>query len=329
MPSTTNLVHQLVTAAGLPPVATTTPLTGHGFDHEILHAVLTDGREVVLRHRVAPDAKPSTARPANEPSTANDSSPTTPAPDPSAAPAQALFRRSEFLAAHAVPAPALLAATTDATLYEYAPGDMLLTLVEQHRATDDTWHSVGTAFRRLHAIRFPKRLTGVFGNGTFDLRFTDPVRTQHNLVDQTSLDLAADHRPELHALIDYYADDLRETPTALLHRDVYPANVIVGPDSTTLIDWDSPEVGDPGIEIAALEEHIHLLGADIPPAFYASYGDRPKTTTLHRLTGAIGWLGSGHLDDWATDTHDLDRSSKAKRWKSGLQTYLQTELPRL
>ncbi|GAA1528698.1 hypothetical protein GCM10009741_33160 [Kribbella lupini] len=236
-------------------------------------------------------------------------------------------RRAHFLAAHHVPAPALLAATDDAALYEYAPGDMLLTLIEQARATDNTWHSVGTAFRRLHAIRFPMRLTGAFGNGTFDLHFTDPVHTQHELLDRTSLAQVADHLPKLHAMIDHYADHLRETPTALLHRDVYPANIIVGPDSTTLIDWDSPQVGDPGIEIAALEEHVHLLGAEVPPAFYSSYGDRPKTTALHRLTGAIDWLGADWLDEWAADT--TVRGAKAKRWQSGLQAYLQAELAKL
>ena len=302
MPSTPDLLHQLVADAGLPPVATATPLTGHGFDHQILHAVLADGHEVVLRRR----------------------------PDPAdATPAQALFRRAEFLAAHNVPAPALLAATDEASLYEFAPGDMLLTLIDQDRMTDQAWRSVGTAFKSLHAIRFPKGLTGAFGNGTFDLHFTDPVRTQHELLDQADLDLVADHLPKLHALIDQYADHLRETPTALLHRDIYPANVIVGPDRTTLIDWDSPQVGDPGIEIAAFEEHVYLLGAEVPPAFYASYGEHPETTALHRITGAIGWLAEGWLDDWiADDTLDPDRRSKAKSWRSGLQAYL-SNLPEL
>ncbi len=302
MPSTTTLLHQLVANAGLPPVATSTPLTGHGFDHNVLHAVLANGGEVALRHR----------------------------PDPAdATPAQALVRRAEFFAAHDVPTPALLMATDEASLYDFAPGEMLLTLIEQNRMTDQAWRSVGTAFKSLHAIRFPKGLTGAFGNGTFDLRFTDPVRTQHELLDQADLDLVADHLPELHATIDQYADHLRETPTALLHRDIYPANIIVGPESTTLIDWDSPEVGDPGIEIAAFEEHVYLLGAEVPPAFYASYGDRPATTALHRLTGAIGWLAEGWLDDWIADTSlDSDRRAKASSWKSGLQTYLSELLRR-
>ncbi|MGC4942577.1 phosphotransferase [Kribbella sp. DT2] len=317
MASATDVLHHLVTEAGLPAVASATPLTGYGFDHEILHAVLTDGREVVLRHRPASYASPSPAAP--------DPSSATGAP---ASPTHILYRRAEFLAAYDVPAPALLAATAEAGLYEYAPGDMLLTLIEQRRMTDQAWHSVGTAFRRLHAVHFPKRLTGAFGNGTFDLDLTDPVRTQHELLDKARLELVGDHLPKLHALIDQYADQLRETPTALLHRDVYPANLIVGPDRTMLIDWDSPQVGDPGIEIAALEEHVYLLGAEIPPAFYTAYGHRPATTALHRVTGAIGWLAEGWLDDWAEDTLDPVRSSKATSWRSGLQTYLST-LPEL
>jgi aminoglycoside phosphotransferase (APT) family kinase protein len=297
MPSTEALLHQLVADAGLPPVATAAPLTGHGFDHEIMHAVLTDGREVVLRHRAG-----------------------TPQVD----------QRAQFLAAHHVPAPALLAATDDTTLYEFAPGDMLLTLIEDGRMTDDAWHSVGTAFRSLHNVRFPKRLTGAVGNGILDLCFTDPAQTLHERLDQAGprLDLVAPHLPKLHAMIDQYADQLRETPTALLHRDIYPANVIVGPERTMLIDWDSPQVGDPGIEIAAFEEHLYLLGAEVPPTFYASYGPRPENTGIHRLTGAIGWLGSGWLDDWIADT-DPDRRARASRWQSGLRAYLADRLPKL
>ncbi|GAB3833438.1 phosphotransferase [Kribbella italica] len=295
MPGTEALLHQLVADAGLPPVTTATPLTGHGFDHEILHAVLDDGQEVVLRHRAG-----------------------TPPLD----------QLTEFLRAHNIPTPALLAATNDATLHAFAPGEMLLTLIDHNRMTDTTWHSVGTTFRQLHAVRFPKALTGAFGNGTFDLHFTDPVRTQHKLLDEAALDLVSDHLPRLHATIDQYADQLRATPTALLHRDVYPANVIVGPDRTLLIDWDSPQVGDPGIEIAALEEHVYLLGAEVPPAFYSAYGPRPATTALHRLTGAIGWLAEGWLDDWIAGD-DPNRSSKARSWRDGLQAYLTEQLPTL
>ncbi|WP_432946416.1 phosphotransferase family protein [Kribbella sp. CA-253562] len=303
MSGTESVLHQLVADAGLPPVTEVTAVTGHGFDHEILHAVLADSREVVLRHR--PDA---------------------PRPAP-----HALAR---FLAAHEVAAPALLAGTDTATLYEYAPGEMLSALVDQGRVTDEQWHAVGTAFRGLHAIRFPAGLTGVFTENGLNLRPSDPVATLHGELTRSEPVLAATlpgvvpQLPRLHALIDAYADRLRSTPTVLAHFDVNPANIIVTADRATLIDWGEPRVLDPGQEIAALEEHVYLLDGSLllPPAFYAGYGPRPATTALHRLTGAIGWYTSGDFDEW--DALPAALKPKADRWKRGLAAYL-TKLPEL
>ncbi|HET6294573.1 MAG TPA: hypothetical protein VFG33_14410, partial [Kribbella sp.] len=78
MAPTEALLHQLVTEAGLPAVESFEVLRGHGFDHEILRATLTDSRQVILRHRPQkPRALP--------------------------------VGLARFLAAHNVPAPALLA----------------------------------------------------------------------------------------------------------------------------------------------------------------------------------------------------------------------------
>lgn len=53
MPSTELLLHELVAEAGLPPVADAVPITGHGFDHQVVRATLVDSQQVVLRRFAA------------------------------------------------------------------------------------------------------------------------------------------------------------------------------------------------------------------------------------------------------------------------------------
>jgi aminoglycoside phosphotransferase (APT) family kinase protein len=295
MPPTEALLHQLVAAAGLPPVQSSEPLRGHGFDHEILRATLADSQQVVLRHRQQESR-----------------------PLPSG--------QARFLAEHDVPAPALLGGNEFATLYEYIPGEMLSALVAEGRMTDDAWRSAGTAFRLLHAVRFPKGLKGGFGPEELILSPADPVRDLHELLVhaeprlKVNLPVVIPHLPRLHEVIDDNADALRETPTALLHRDVYPANIIVGPSRTTLIDWGDPRVGDPAQEIAALDEHLDLInGSQLPGAFFETYGPRSQpNTAIHRLTGAISWFSGGLFDT------DLDPGLEARvtHWRASLVAYL-------
>jgi aminoglycoside phosphotransferase (APT) family kinase protein len=300
MRATGALLHELVASAGLPAVVSFRPVRGHGFDHEILHATLADSRQVVIRHR------PQESRPLP-------------------------LTQARFLADHDVPAPELLGGNEFATLYGYAPGEMLSALVAEGRVSDHDWRSAGTAFRRLHAVRFPSRLTGIFEADGLNLRPRDPVAALHEQLDQAepilkvNLPVVVRHLPRLHVLIDENAQPLRDAPTALLHWDVNPANIIVGPDQTTLIDWGDARVGDSAKEIAALEEHIYLIdrSPQLPASFYETYGPRPTNTALHRLTGALTWYTEGNFDGWDLE-EDLDPALQAKvdAWREGLATYL-------
>jgi aminoglycoside phosphotransferase (APT) family kinase protein len=300
MTGTEALLHELVASAGLPAVVSFRPVRGNGFDHQILHATLADSRQVVLRHR-----------------------PQEPRPLPLA--------QARFLAEHDVPAPELLGGDSTATLYEYAPGEMLSALVAERRITDDDWRSAGTAFRRLHGVRFPSKVDGIFEADGLILRPRDPVAALHEQlvsaepVLKVNLPVVIPHLPRLHDLIDENAEPLRAAPTSLLHWDMNPANIIVGPTQTILIDWGDTRVGDAAKEIAALEEHIYLIDRSprLPDAFYEAYGPRPANTAIHRLTGAFSWYTEGNFDGWELE-EDLDPALRRKvdTWRSGLATYL-------
>jgi hypothetical protein len=300
MPGTEALLHEIVATAGLPEVTSFEVLSGHGFNHEILRATLADGRQVVLRHQ-------------------QDE----PRPLP--------FGQARFLAEHDVPAPTLLGGSEFATLYDFIPGAMLSELVAEDRMTDDRWRSAGTAFRRLHAVRFPPRLKGEFGADELILEPADPVTDLHEMLTdaeprlKASIPAVVPHLPRLHAVIDEHAEPLRETPTALLHWDVYPANIIIGPTETTLIDWGEPRVGDPAKEIAALDEHLYLINrSQLPDAFFETYGPRSQpNTAIYRLTGAVNWFSHGPFAEWGIDPAlPPDLKTRVTHWRAALVAYL-------
>ena len=209
---------------------------------------------------------------------------------------------------------------------------MLATLIKTGRCTDATWQSVGNAFRRLHAARFPSSLTGQFENGRIVLTPHDPVATLHGHLEGLPevLPEAMKYLPRVHDLIDDEADLLRSTPTCILHADVNTENIIVGTDATTLIDWGNPLIGDPRAEVSALDEHVYLAGGgELPAAFFTAYGvsRADLRLTVHRLTGSIFWLRADDWNQWADLPPEL--AVRIQGWRTALLNYLRTELPKL
>lgn len=298
MPPTKSLLHELVAEAGLPEVTSYQELSGHGFDHQVVHATLADSQQVLLRSREESWPVP--------------------------------VGRARFLTEHDLPAPALLGGNEFATLYEYVPGEMLYKLLAENRMTEALWRSVGTAFRRVHAVRFPSGLSGPFGPDSLTLKPIDPVQDLHERIAaaeprlEANLPFVLPHLPRLHAIIDAHADPLRLATTALLHNDVFPANIIVGADRTTLIDWDWPRVADPAQEVSALDEWMYLAGdTHLPEPFFDAYGPRPPNTSLYRVTGAISWFGRGVFNGWEIDSSlDEARTHQVQGWRDSLVAYL-------
>lgn len=299
------VLSRLLQEARLPAAVATTPMEGRGFDNEIVAATLTDGRRVVLRRW-------------REPRTAEHA-------------------RARFLAHHRLPAPAVLAADEQASLVEFVRGETLGDLIDAGEAVDDVWRRVGAAYRRVHDVAFPSGLTGEVLPDRIVLTPTDPVHVLHGQIDRAAPGLrevlppAVPHLPALHEAVETAAESLRSAPTALGHGDINMWNILVSPDTVTLIDWDHPRVADPAMEVALLDKHASLFAANgLPAAFFDGYGRGPHepNVPVHRIVQTLAWATG---PDWAEIENDPalpdELKQRARRWRPVLVDFLR-ELPR-
>ncbi len=76
--------------------------------------------------------------------------------------------------------------------------------------------------------------------------------------------------PSLAGPIGAYAEELLATRVCLVHGDFSPKNVLVGPDSLWVIDFEVAHVGDPVFDPAFMLNHL-MLKAIHRPADAAAY----------------------------------------------------------
>ena len=296
--STDPLLAELLRQAGLPPAASLSPIRGRGFENEIHRVTLSDGQDVLLRRYPAQ----------REPEQ----------------------RRAAFLKEHGAPAPMLLASTPDGALYEFVQGSLLGDLIESGRATDTTWRLVGEAFRRIHQVEFPSGLYGEIRPDQVVLQLNDPVVQMHRWIDEAlpgfhkRLPAMIEHMPALHELVDSAGNALRAAPSALGHGDINMWNVIVSDDRATLIDWDSPIVCDPSMEIALLDKHAWLFDdGGIGPGFFEGYG-KPATepnTSLYRIVHTVNWAGSSDWEEFERSGLPPEQVERTRQWLGVLLAY--------
>ncbi len=83
----------------------------------------------------------------------------------------------------------------------------------------------------------------------------------------------ADKQPAVAPRLRALADDLAQNRTALVHGDVSPKNILIGPSGPVLLDAECAVYGDPAFDVAFCTTHlllkiVHL--ADNAPALRAS-----------------------------------------------------------
>ncbi len=160
----------------------------------------------------------------------------------------------------------------------------------------------------------------------------DPAEQLHRQIDdaQPGLErLLPDYGayfPGLHEVVQAAAPILRATPAAFGHGDINMWNILVTPDRAVLLDWDSPRVADPALEVALLDKHASLFnGCGLPASFFIGYGQQPvePNTHLHRVVQTLAWATSSDWHQYETDP-DLpaEMKKRTRRWLSVLVNYL-------
>lgn len=301
-------LQRLVAAASLPPVASTLELDERGFDNKLLVGILGDGRRVLMRQNADPIPSP--------------------------------VARFNFLLGHGVGAPRLYAADdAGAVLVEFVTGETLAAMARRGALGDREWSMVGKAYGRVHAVRFPSPLRGIFGPQQLELTPQDPVDLLHSKVDTGEREVR-EHRPDMIPLLDRFraridarADELRREIPCLAHTDANFHNLVVAPQRVTLIDWDYPGVRYPLEELEAFETHAYLNGIpELPESFFAGYGHTVSRSLLriHRIASCLEGFHSTEWSNMAEDPRNPENLRdmlrewvpKMRRWIYRLEDHL-------
>lgn len=96
----------------------------------------------------------------------------------------------------------------------------------------------------------------------------------------------AQRHPDLAPRIESVVERMSNTRNCLVHGDFSPKNVLVGPSSTWIIDWEVAHYGDPSFDVAFLVTHL-LCKALFRPASAEEYRDA-ASEFLHAYGDSIG-----------------------------------------
>ena len=133
----------------------------------------------------------------------------------------------------------------------YDPGEFKLWKSELRdgRADVSVAIAVGRALSAIHA--------GTAGCADIAREFpTDTIF--HAIRLEPYLLAAGRHHPELAARLAWLADKTAHTKRALVHGDVSPKNILVGPDGPLLLDAECAWYGDPAFDLAFCLNHLAL-----------------------------------------------------------------------
>lgn len=126
--------------------------------------------------------------------------------------------------------------------------------------------SVGATLAAVHA--------GTAGNQEFARIFSDDDMFQSIRLEPYLLATGRRH-PDLQEIMQRLATSTLTTKIALVHGDVSPKNILVGPDGPVFLDAECAWYGDPAFDLAFCLNHMLLKCVWIPEAaedLLASYG---------------------------------------------------------
>jgi len=108
-------------------------------------------------------------------------------------------------------------------------------------------------------------------------------------------------RPELADSIGEVVEQMLATTTCLVHGDFSPKNVLVGPESLWVLDFEVAHVGDPAFDLGFMLNHLLLKSIHRPEvavryygcahAFLAAYADAVPAELLPPLSYVLAHTG--------------------------------------
>jgi aminoglycoside phosphotransferase (APT) family kinase protein len=208
----------------------------------------------------------------------------------------------------------LLAAGRDADIFEYAPG-----LVLRRSRDGRSMIQEARTMTYLRENRYPVPAVEQVSDDGLDLvmerieglSMVDAVAKAPWTVRRQARTLAELHI-QLHDII--APDFLPQAPvgigTKVLHMDLHPLNVIVGPKGSCVIDWTGASAGDPAVDVAlawvlmsagqipatGIMVMLLSLGRALLVKAFVSHFDR--TEVSEKLREAVEWKAKDpHMSD--------------------------------
>lgn len=104
---------------------------------------------------------------------------------------------------------------------------------------------------------------------------------------------AAAH-PDLAATIGSHADALAAASVTVIHGDVSPKNILIGPAGPVLLDAECASPGDPAFDVAFCVNHLLLKAAHLPA--HATELTRAATALVEGHCAAVDWEPAAALE---------------------------------
>lgn len=142
---------------------------------------------------------------------------------------------------------------------EYLPGNYRNWKAEllQGRAEPDVAQAVGDILGKIHAAT-AKSASLAERFATDDNFYA--IRLEPYLVE------AGRNNPDLSARLEQLVERTRNTRSVLVHGDVSPKNIMLGPDGPVLLDAECAWYGDPAFDLAFCLNHFLLKASLLPQA---------------------------------------------------------------
>lgn len=155
---------------------------------------------------------------------------------------------------------------------------------------DATASAVARLLVEVHAYgaRHPELASRFDSSDLFEALRLDPY-----------LETTAVKNPDLADRLRAIAERTRRTPTTLVHGDVSPKNILVGPDGPVLLDAECATWGDPAFDLAFCLNHLLLKAAHQPHRSGAYLQAFTSLTAVY--SNGIDWEPKSDLEERAID----------------------------